>query len=472
MSSPPAGTAGGSPGPGWYPDPSIPEYIRYWDGLSWVPGSSRPEPENGQPAPAPPEGVVPRAAPGPVASQGQAPSGSAPGGASSAVPPPSKAEETGPVYFDEDPMPPRPQEPGGSPAQAGPQAAGPAPLPELRGRGGVTPAADASAPAGPVPSAVDPRGAFLRPTGTGASASPGPATPTTPAAPPGPTAPAASGAGTPQAARGEREQTIGLRRTELPAGGSWARQVRELVEQGPEAGGVPVPAPRPEPVKLTPPARDAAPVVRQAAPQGLSGLPAPAPGPSGPPTAAVPQPAAPAAPWEPSPPPVRLFGSAEQAYPAGLGRRLLARLLDSLVPLAGAAAVAWPLVDRAREHIQQKVTAVEQAGVTRDIWLVDATTGPYLALVIGAFLVAGLLWDALPTALWGRTAGKALCGIRVLDLEGQEPPAFGAALRRWLVFGALAVVLIGVVNVAWCLRDRPWRQCWHDKAAGTYVAVR
>ncbi|MBW5486717.1 DUF2510 domain-containing protein, partial [Streptomyces bambusae] len=27
---------------GYYPDPSIPGYIRYWNGASWVPGTSRP----------------------------------------------------------------------------------------------------------------------------------------------------------------------------------------------------------------------------------------------------------------------------------------------------------------------------------------------------------------------------------------------------------------------------------------------
>ena len=48
----------------------------------------------------------------------------------------------------------------------------------------------------------------------------------------------------------------------------------------------------------------------------------------------------------------------------------------------------------------------------------------------------------------------------------------GAALRRWLVYGVLGLAVVGVVNVLWCLVDRPWRQCWHDKAARTFVAGR
>ncbi|MBW8820187.1 MAG: RDD family protein, partial [Streptomyces sp.] len=44
------------------------------------------------------------------------------------------------------------------------------------------------------------------------------------------------------------------------------------------------------------------------------------------------------------------------------------------------------------------------------------------------------------------------------------------ALRRWLVYSVPGLLGIGLVGVAWCLFDRPWRQCWHDKAAHTFVA--
>ncbi|KIF00543.1 membrane protein, partial [Streptomyces sp. RSD-27] len=39
---------------GYYPDPSIPGYVRYWNGAAWVPGPSRPAP-----APAPVEETGP-----------------------------------------------------------------------------------------------------------------------------------------------------------------------------------------------------------------------------------------------------------------------------------------------------------------------------------------------------------------------------------------------------------------------------
>ena len=45
----------GNPSAGYYADPSVPGYIRYWDGSEWVAGSSRPAPE--EPA-ARPQGSV------------------------------------------------------------------------------------------------------------------------------------------------------------------------------------------------------------------------------------------------------------------------------------------------------------------------------------------------------------------------------------------------------------------------------
>ncbi|MZE76467.1 DUF2510 domain-containing protein, partial [Streptomyces sp. SID5475] len=51
MSAPTSGSADGGPAPGYYPDPSIPGYIRYWNGASWVPGTSRPAPGEGDAMP-------------------------------------------------------------------------------------------------------------------------------------------------------------------------------------------------------------------------------------------------------------------------------------------------------------------------------------------------------------------------------------------------------------------------------------
>lgn len=180
----------------------------------------------------------------------------------------------------------------------------------------------------------------------------------------------------------------------------------------------------------------------------------------------------PVVPWKP--PVEDIFQAAarrqSEARPAGLGRRLAARLLDTVV-LAGVTAVAAvPLGTKALDHVNEKIDAAKLSGETVTVWLLDGTTAVYLGVILAVLLVFGVLYEALPTARWGRTLGKKLLGLEVRDIQGHEPPSFGGALRRWLVYSVPGLLVVGVVGVAWCLFDRPWRQCWHDKAAGTFVA--
>ncbi|WP_051717265.1 RDD family protein, partial [Streptomyces sp. NRRL F-5727] len=210
--------------------------------------------------------------------------------------------------------------------------------------------------------------------------------------------------------------------------------------------------------------------------------PAPAPTPAAPaaPSWAQPQPPAPAeqqaqqpvVPWKPPVEDPFLKAAREQssAPPAGLGRRLLARVVDTLLLGAMAAGAGYPFVTAALDHIQDKIEAAKRSGVTVQVWLVDGTTSVQFGIALGLMFVLGLLYEALPTARWGRTLGKKLCGIQVRDIEAHEPPTFGRSLRRWFLYTFLGVLVIGVLNVVWCVFDRPWRQCWHDKAAGTFVA--
>ncbi len=181
----------------------------------------------------------------------------------------------------------------------------------------------------------------------------------------------------------------------------------------------------------------------------------------------------PVTPWKP--PVEDVFQAAARrqsaARPAGLGRRLVARLIDTVVLGAVTAAAAVPLGTKAADHIDGKIDAAKLSGRTETVWLLDGTTALYLGIVLAVLLLFGVLYEALPTARWGRTLGKKLCGIEVRGIESHQPPGFGGALRRWLVYSVTGLLGIGVVGVAWCLFDRPWRQCWHDKAARTFVAA-
>jgi uncharacterized RDD family membrane protein YckC len=180
----------------------------------------------------------------------------------------------------------------------------------------------------------------------------------------------------------------------------------------------------------------------------------------------------PVAPWKP--PVEDLFQAAArrqaEARPAGLGKRLVARLLDTVVLLGVTGVAAVPLGTKAIDHVNEKIDAAKLSGETVTVWLLDGTTSVYLGIVLAVLLGFGLVYEALPTAKWGRTLGKKLLGLEVRDIEAHEPPTFGAALRRWLVYSVPGLLGIGVLGVLWCLFDRPWHQCWHDKAARTFVA--
>lgn len=370
MSAPPSGSSGSSspasPAPGYYPDPSIPNYIRYWNGSAWVPGTSRPAPEGVRTTPAQP------------AVQQQ------------------PADESGPMFLDADPEAP-------AAVQGVPET--PAPAPAVQG----VPETPAPAPA------VE--------------------------APPAWPAPAEAG-------------------SELPPI-SWGSP--------PEAGEPPTPYQQP---RVTPqPAPPEAPSWTQPAPYGRPPVPAPVPAQPAPWAEQVHELAREGVtPWRPvadDP-----FGSARAPdRPGGLLRRFAARMVDTVVFAAVTGAAALPLGSAAYHHAKDKVDAAKLTGETVKVWLLDATTGAELGAVAVVALLAGVLLEVLPTARWGRTLGKKLAGLKVLDIEAQQPPGFGASLRRWLVRSVLNVLVVGAVGVAWCLFDRPWRQGWHDKAARTFVAA-
>ncbi|MFJ6387633.1 RDD family protein [Streptomyces sp. NPDC091972] len=537
MSAPTPAPGDDRPREGYYPDPSIPGYVRYWNGASWVPGTSRPAPADGEP-------LAPPAGPG----SGPAPS----------------VEETGPHFFDEDPAeePPHPDTQHGSRPE--PASAWAADRAHQAGFGGDqdrrvswgSPQQAAQAPQGipqqgaqqgaqQGPQAVQqgtpraPQGADPRVPGPGRSADG--------AAPGRPDGQAARTEGTATIPPAEPDEDGGTRVFRRPAAGSGgagtARQsddgtmkFRALSPRtaqqgagpgaqngstpgGPGAGAVAPAGPQGPGFGAGKAAAERAVASGAAGPQGPASAaaaapsgpqqPGPVPGPQtappgvpqqgaaapavGAPVPATPMSAGPGggqpswaqqvhrlagpdeeqpAPWKP--PVEDIFQAAARrqasARPAGLGKRLAARLLDTLVVGAVTAVAAVPLGTKAADHVNEKIDAAKLSGETATVWLLDGTTSVYLGIVVAVLLVAGVLYEALPTAKWGRTLGKKLLGLEVRDIEAHEPPPFGAALRRWLVYSVPGLLGIGLVGVVWCLFDRPWHQCWHDKAAHTFVA--
>ncbi|MFJ5529318.1 RDD family protein [Streptomyces sp. NPDC093261] len=503
MSAPTPAPGDDRPREGYYPDPSIPGYVRYWNGVAWVPGTSRPAPADGSP-PTPP-------------------------GAAPAEP---SVEETGPHFFDEDPVgEPGPASPAGDPqdGRSEPAPAWGADRSRQSGFGGDQDrrvswgAAGAADPR--LPHAGAPDGRAVRMDGT--ATIPPAATGSAPGA-----APAAGSEDAPSESTmtfralsprtGEQGGSAGA--TGSAAGRSAAR-TPDAQAAARQALGLDPEAPKATPSRTAPASRAQAPQVPAAGAPGrqpggsLSQQPAaslqqqqaasppqqpmgpatpPATGPATPPATGPATPMTtgpgggqpswaqqvhqlasadtggdrPPAPWKPPVEDPFLAAARAQAAarPAGVGRRLAARLLDTLVLAAVTGAAAVPLAGKAIDHINGKIDAARLSGRTVTVWLLDGTTSVYLAIVLAVLLGFGVLYEVLPTARWGRTLGKKVCGLQVRDIEGHEPPAFGPALRRWLVYSVPGLLGVGVVGVLWCLFDRPWHQCWHDKAAHTFVA--
>ncbi len=423
-------TSGGgneeTPREGYYPDPSIPGYVRYWNGSAWVPGTSRPQPAPGEVLlpPAPAASALASIAP-------QVPPQTPPQVPSRVPPRQLSVEESGPMFLDEDPAAPLAQ-------TESPAADAPAWKADLTKQSGVGEEARRIS-----------WGSGGQPGPTGQTGSGDPAAGSQPAASvpleggygyPRTAPPATPGYGYPQAPIPSAPGGYGY--PQQPSGGTggtgsaevavpWQRQVQDLARRDTPH---PATAGRPE-----------------AGGDGQGG-------------------AEHVVPWRP---PVHdpFAASAQSSRPAGLGRRLAARVLDTLLIGAVVGGATFPLTTAAVRHIQDKIDAARLSGENVQVWLIDGTTGVALAVVLGGLLLAGLLYEVLPTVKWGRTLGKKLLRLKVLDIESQLAPAFGSALRRMLVRQLLDFVVVGVVNVLWCVFDHPWQQCWHDKAARTFVAA-
>ena len=97
----------------------------------------------------------------------------------------------------------------------------------------------------------------------------------------------------------------------------------------------------------------------------------------------------------------------------------------------------------------------------------------------GILLVLSAIWivyDIVPVALWGRTLGKRVVGIKVVSAQSGEVPRWGKAIARWAIPGLPAAIpfIMWIGGLWWilCNLSLTWDrvyQGWHDKAAGTLV---
>ncbi|WP_344586726.1 RDD family protein, partial [Kitasatospora paracochleata] len=155
---------------------------------------------------------------------------------------------------------------------------------------------------------------------------------------------------------------------------------------------------------------------------------------------------------------------------AGLGRRLVARAVDTAVFAVVAVAAGVPLLGSALAHVQEKVERAQEAarlaGRHTQVWLVDSVTLGKFGALLGVLVLLGVVYEILPTSRTGQTFGKRLARIKVVDAAGSRPPRVGRSVARWLVRQVGVLLVLGLLSP---LLDRRTRRAWHDRAARTRV---
>ena len=157
---------------------------------------------------------------------------------------------------------------------------------------------------------------------------------------------------------------------------------------------------------------------------------------------------------------------------AAYGQRVVAYLLDGiiqgivLVPLV--MWLQWPVYQdllavldaNGGQMTQAMLDKLVQEAQQNSLWVTIAT------------LVVTAAYSVPQVALYGRTLGKRVMGLRVLPSIGSGSVTWRQSTLRWVIQGAgwLICSLLLVIDLLWPLWDRPLRQAIHDKAAQTIVA--
>ncbi|MEV4197301.1 RDD family protein [Micromonospora globbae] len=255
--------------------------------------------------------------------------------------------------------------------------------------------------------------------------------------------------------------------------------------EGPPPVEAPPPAPVPQPV--TSPGAPPAPAPPGAPASAPPAVPGSAPPAAGPPPGWQPPPGYghPGLPpgWTPPGWAARMPEPRPHGLPlAGLGARLIARLIDFGIVLALNVVVngwfVWRLVQEMAPYWREVFRrAMAGNSSTEGLPQIGEQAG---GLQVAILLIATALWLAyeVPTmASSGQTFGKRVMGIRAVPLTADQPLGFGRALRRWNTLGLPTLLwyccglglLLQLIDAISPLFDHPLRQALHDKRAQTVV---
>lgn len=156
-----------------------------------------------------------------------------------------------------------------------------------------------------------------------------------------------------------------------------------------------------------------------------------------------------------APPPMAMDGS---HVLAGRGERLAAALIDGVIAL-----VLMVPIFVFTGYFSVVMDAARSGGQVPFL-----TTLGYGA----AGFVLFVALQAYPLAKTGQTWGKKVMSIRIVDMDGAQPPLWRLIALRYLPTQAISVVpvlgsIYGLVNVLFIFRQD--KRCLHDLIAGTQV---
>jgi uncharacterized RDD family membrane protein YckC len=184
-------------------------------------------------------------------------------------------------------------------------------------------------------------------------------------------------------------------------------------------------------------------------------------------------------------PPILIPGSLIPVQLAEPWRRTVAGLIDAVPFLLAAFGLAIALQG---PHIAHALlsAAVTKNGDTKSLGLPNVSASQPLASdqlwqllrFTAAMVLVYVAWTAYRIVLlarWGRTVGKALLGLAVVDAaDPRRKPTVLQAVRRCLVpqgVGLVPIPFTGTISYLWILKDAK-RQGLHDRAARTLVVKR
>jgi uncharacterized RDD family membrane protein YckC len=191
--------------------------------------------------------------------------------------------------------------------------------------------------------------------------------------------------------------------------------------------------------------------------------------------------------WQP-PPGMRMaaFPFPVQARPhgfalAGLGRRLVARLIDIFAVLLLSVVVngyfAYQWIQEYRPIWHDMVTQMANGGSSFKTPQASTRMNELTLIILAVATLVWLAYEAPAIAGRGQTLGKRIMRIKVVAIESTEPLGFPRAWKRWVRLGIWtpAWTCCGLGFIAQFIDslspvfDPLLRQAFHDKVAGTVV---